>query len=81
MYIYVLKELYRKNPELFLSNKKVKVSSEEDDFRSPKEVENGYYVETNNDSNGKFLLLKEMLKIFSLEDWLIVKYKFDSIRE
>jgi uncharacterized protein with ParB-like and HNH nuclease domain len=81
MYVYVLKELYRKNPELFLSNKKVKVSSEEDDFRSPKEVENGYYVETNNDSNGKFLLLKEMLKIFSLEDWLIVKYKFDSIRE
>lgn len=75
MYIYVLKELYRKNPELFLNNKKIKISNREGDFRSPKKVENGYYVETNSDSNTKFSSLKEMLEIFSLEDCLIIKYK------
>ena len=76
MYIYVLRELYRKNPELFLNNKKIKVSSKKDDFRSPKEVENGYYVEGNTDSNSKFYQLKDVLKIFSLEDQLSIKYKF-----
>ena len=78
MYIYVLRELYRKNPELFLNNKKINVSSKKDDFRSPKEVENGYYVEGNTDSNSKFYQLKDVLKIFSLEDQLSIKYKFQS---
>ena len=78
MYIYVLRELYRKNPELFLNNEAIKVNGKKDLFRKAEEIENGYYVERNTDSNSKFYQLKDILKIFSLEDQLSIKYKFQS---
>ncbi len=78
MYIYVLRELYRKNPELFLNNEAIKVNGKKDSFRRAEEIENGYYVERNTDSNSKFYQLKDILKIFSLEDQLSIKYKFQS---
>jgi hypothetical protein len=40
----------------------------------PQELINGYYVESNIDSNSKFTYLKKLLTVFELEDELIIKY-------
>jgi uncharacterized protein with ParB-like and HNH nuclease domain len=75
MYFYVLRALYSKNPELLLeSTSTIKVSKNQDDFRAAQELINGYYVESNIDSNTKFSSLKKILSVFELEDELIIKY-------
>jgi hypothetical protein len=40
----------------------------------PQELINGYFIESNIDSNSKFSYLKKMLNVFELEDELIIKY-------
>ena len=75
MYFYVLRELYEKNPELLLENNQIiKVTKNQSDFRAPQELINGYFIESNIDSNSKFSYLKKMLTVFELEDELIIKY-------
>ena len=75
MYFYVLRELYEKNPELLLENNQIiKVTKNQSDFRAPQELINGYFIESNIDSNSKFSYLKKMLIVFELEDELIIKY-------
>jgi uncharacterized protein with ParB-like and HNH nuclease domain len=75
MYFYVLRALYEKNPELLLENHQIiKVTKNQNDFRAPQELINGYYVESNIDSNSKFTYLKKLLTVFELEDELIIKY-------
>ncbi len=75
MYLYVIKELYEKNTQLLTSNQSVfKITRNLDDFRSPQEVQNGWYVETNVDSSSKITYLKRLLTLFELEDELIIKY-------
>ena len=75
MYFYVLRELYEKNPELLLENNLIiKVTKNQSDFRMPQELINGYFIESNIDSNSKFSYLKKMLTVFELEDELIIKY-------
>jgi hypothetical protein len=44
------------------------------DFRTPKDVSNGWYIESNIDSNSKFNVLKRLLTLFGLEDELLIKY-------
>ena len=44
------------------------------DFRTPKDVSNGWYIESNIDSNSKFNTLKRLLTLFGLEDELLIKY-------
>jgi uncharacterized protein with ParB-like and HNH nuclease domain len=75
MYLYVLRALYEKNAELLLENSlTIKVSQNQSDFRAPQELINGYFIESNIDSNSKFSYLKKMLTVFELEDELIIKY-------
>jgi hypothetical protein len=75
MYIYIIEKLFEKNPELLISNPDtLKVTRNAEDFRSPQEITNGYFVETNMDSPTKFNALKRLLTLFELEDELIIKY-------
>ena len=75
MYIYVIQKLFEKNPQLLLEAKDIfKITRNLEDFRSPQELVNGYYIEVNLASNLKFNSLKRLLTLFELEDELIIKY-------
>ena len=75
MYFYVIKNLYEKNSQLLVNNQDVfKITKRPLDFRAPQEVSNGWFVESNIDSNSKFSILKKLLSIFELEDDLFIKY-------
>lgn len=75
MYMYVIQKLFEKNPQLLLEAKDYfKLSRNPKEFRSPQELDNGYYLEANLSSNQKFNILKKLLTLFELEDELIIKY-------
>jgi hypothetical protein len=75
MYMYVIKELFERNSQLLTNGQGIlKITKEPGDFRSPQEVSNGWYIETNIDSNSKFGYLKKLLSIYEMEDDLIIKY-------
>ncbi len=79
MYFYVLKKLYKKNPELLLNhNDIIKITRSREDFRVSQELVNGYYFETNIDNHSKFRILKKLLAIFELDDELIIRYASSS---
>ncbi|MFD2827102.1 DUF4268 domain-containing protein [Leeuwenhoekiella polynyae] len=76
MYFTVLSELYSKNPQLLLDSKDIiQLSRNTEDFRAPQELVNGYYIESNIDSNSKFRNLKKILSVFDAEDDLFVKFE------
>jgi hypothetical protein len=76
MYFYVIKQLYQKNSELLLEGQNVlKMSRNIKEFREGKEIVNGWYVESNIDSNTKFVALKKLLTCFELEEELYIKYQ------
>lgn len=76
MYFYVLNQLYQKNSELLLEGQEVmKITRNIEDFREGREIANGWYIESNIDSNTKFSVLKKLLTIFELEEELFVKYQ------
>ena len=75
MYFYVLEKLYIKNPEYFLSlTESISVSREEGVFRTPQHLINGYFVEANLSNLMKFGILKRLLKLYDLEDELMIKF-------
>ena len=75
MYFYVIKNLYEKNSQLLLSHQDVfKITRTAADFRAAQEVVNGWYIESNIDSNSKFAVLKKLLSLFEMEDELSIKY-------
>lgn len=75
MYFYVVRNLYEKNSQLLLSNQDVfKITRNEADFRASQEVINGWYIESNIDSNSKFVILKRLLSLFEMEDELLIKF-------
>jgi uncharacterized protein with ParB-like and HNH nuclease domain len=79
MYINVIKNLYEKNSQLLVSNQEVfKITRDINDFRTPFEIFNGWYVETNMDSNSKFSVLKRLLSLFGMEEELYIKYSSES---
>ncbi|TDP57628.1 DUF4268 domain-containing protein [Flavobacterium dankookense] len=79
MYCNILRNLYEKNSQLLVSNQSTfKITKNPNDFRSPQEISNGWYVEFNIDSNTKFACLKRLLILFQLEDELYVKYSSDT---
>jgi uncharacterized protein with ParB-like and HNH nuclease domain len=79
MYINIIQSLYEKNSQLLVSNQEVfKMTRNSSDFRTPEEVVNGWYVETNMDSNNKFINLKKLLTLFEMEDELFVKYSSET---
>lgn len=76
MYFYVLRSLFRKNSEVMVSGQTIlKISRIESDFREAKELENGWYFESNIDSNSKFSILKKLLSLYEMEEELIIKYQ------
>ena len=76
MYVYVIQKLYEKNPQLLLEATDIfKITRNTDDFRTPQELDNGYFIESNLDSNSKFSSLKKLLNLFELEDELVIKYE------
>ena len=79
MYFYVIRNLYEKNSQLLVNNQEVfKITRNISDFRSPQEITNGWYVESNIDSNSKFIALKRLLSLFEMEDELSIKYASNS---
>ncbi|QXP54846.1 DUF4268 domain-containing protein [Cellulophaga sp. HaHa_2_95] len=75
MYVYVIEKLYEKNPQLLLGASNIfKIARNPEDFRTPQGLDNGYFIESNLDSNSKFNSLKKLLKLFELEDELLIKY-------
>ena len=75
MYFYVIKRLFQQNSQLLISHQDIlKITRNMSDFRTAKEVENGWFIETNTDSHSKFLILKKLLVLFELEDELFIKY-------
>jgi uncharacterized protein with ParB-like and HNH nuclease domain len=79
MYFYVIKNLYEKNSQLLLSNQELfKITRTQSDFRAGQEVVNGWFIESNIDSNSKFIILKKLLTLFEMEDELLIKYSANS---
>jgi len=79
MYFYIVKKLYQKNTEFLLAQQEIiKITRNDNDFRTPQGLINGYFIEANMDSNTKFNILKKLLIAFELEDELIIKYSEDS---
>ena len=75
MYDYVVKKLYKKNTKFLLSQQEtIKINRHENDFCTPHKLMNGYFTESNMDSNSKLNILKKLLTAFELEDELIIKY-------
>ena len=75
MYFYIIEKLYEKNPQLLLEAKEIfKITRIASDFRAPQELQSGYFIESNIDSTSKFGTLKRLLRLFSLEDDLFVKF-------
>lgn len=77
MYSHVLQELYAINTGLLLNNEILRISRENEEFRSAQEITNGYYVEFNIDSDTKFNILKKLLTLFDMEEELLIKYDLD----
>lgn len=76
MYFYVLRALFRKNSEVLVSGQTIlKISRNQSDFREARELENGWYFESNIDSNSKFSILKKLLSLYEMEEELIIKYQ------
>ena len=76
MYVYVIQKLYEKNPQLLLEATDIfKITRNAEDFRTPQELDNGYFIESNLDSSSKFSCLKKLLNLFELEDELVIKYE------
>ena len=74
MYFYIIKCLYDKNSQLLLNNDFLKITRISTDFRDSQEVINGWFIESNIDSNSKFAILKKLLSLFELDDELFIKY-------
>ncbi|MGO1869359.1 MAG: DUF262 domain-containing protein [Sphingobacterium sp.] len=79
MYLYIIRYLYEKNPQLLVSHQDVfKITRNTTEFRNPQEIANGWFVEMNIDSDTKFSYLKKLLTLFGMEDDLLIQYASDS---
>lgn len=80
MYFYVVKALFQKNPKLLIENQGIlKITKNEENFRSPNEIANGYFIEFNIDSKSKFNYLKKLLSLYDWEDELVIKYDDNNV--
>lgn len=82
MYFGVVRALYEKNSQLLVSSPDVfKITRNSADFRASQEVANGWFIESNIDSNSKFGALKKLLSLFEMEDELSIKYSLTTDTE
>jgi len=80
MYFYVLRSLFRRKSEVMISGQGIiKISRDQSSFREAIELENGWYIESNIDSNSKFSVLKKLLTLFGMEEELLIKYQAGAI--
>jgi uncharacterized protein with ParB-like and HNH nuclease domain len=78
MYYHVIKKLLKTHTHLLVNNQDIlKITRNKEDFRSWGEISNGYFIEYNIDSETKFKVLKKILRLFKLEDELIIKYELN----
>jgi uncharacterized protein with ParB-like and HNH nuclease domain len=67
MYLYVIRALHEKNSQLLLNKQDIlKITRDSNNFRSPQEVLNGWFIEANIDSNSKFIILKKLSMFLNL---------------
>ncbi len=75
IYFHVIAKLFEQNPQLILAQGEIlKISQNPNEFRTPQELTNGYFIESNIDSSSKFRVLKKLLTRFDLEEELLIKY-------
>jgi hypothetical protein len=75
MYFGVVRALYKKNSQLLVSSPDVfKITRATSDFRASQEVANGWFMESNIDSNSKFGALKRLLTLYEMEEELSIKF-------
>src|SRR5690606_25299825 len=80
MYFYVLRSLFRRKSEVMVSGQGIiKISRDQSSFREAIELENGWYIESNIDSNSKFSVLKKLLTLFEMEEELVIKYQTGTV--
>jgi uncharacterized protein with ParB-like and HNH nuclease domain len=82
MYFYVVRNLFEKNTQLLLSKKDtLKITRNANDFRTPQEIINGWYLEASISNISKFFILKKLLTLYEMEDDLIIKYLVNTENE
>ena len=79
LYVEVFRQLFELQPETFFNtdlHEKVSLTKQpkENDIRQPVAINETYYIESNIGNRGKFDKIKYALKIFGLEDELLIKY-------
>ncbi|MGI9229623.1 MAG: DUF262 domain-containing protein [Gammaproteobacteria bacterium] len=78
LYVIVMKELYARNPEPFHTSKlsvRLKLTKNQENHKNSIALhDDGYCIETNFPSQGKFNRIKEALAIYDAEDDLTLKY-------
>lgn len=78
MYYHVVKDLFNENPQLFLTSdlkEYLPITTDESELRTPLNISDNYFTETNLDSNGKFRRIKRILTVFEMKDELSLKYQ------
>lgn len=78
LYDYVLTTLFDKNPDVFFLPEvanKLSLTLEESALRQPSKISDAYYIESNLDSRSKFERMKLLLRLFEMEEELIIKYE------
>jgi len=83
IYLYALNILLKQNEELFTAllskngycnNKESLLSSDPSVFRTPSKLSNGFYVETNNNTNKKIDILKHLFIDFGYQQDSVIIY-------
>ena len=78
MYHFVISQLFNENPSQFLMSELkdiLQITTNKESLRSAYAITENYFLETNNDSNTKFVRLKKVLSAMELEDELTFKYE------
>ncbi|WP_069790291.1 DUF262 domain-containing protein [Cyanobacterium sp. IPPAS B-1200] len=79
LYAEVFKKLFEQNSEIFFNSDLgpkiiLKDEKNKNSLRQSVSISNNFYIEGNLDSNSKFEKIKYALKLFDLEEELIIKY-------
>lgn len=75
-YHYIVKNIYELAPEEFITNfsESHSISSNINDLNRPKALSDTYFIETNLSGADIFKRVKQILKVFNLEEELFIKY-------
>jgi len=77
MYYDIVGKLFEENSSVFLTTDLrdyLPLSTSPEDLRTPYQINDSYYIESNIDNNSKFRRLKRLLNEFEYQDELVLKY-------